>query len=229
MIIRPENNLPINIVVFIALNYLIFTAGLLVSYRSYAIGPVSITSPIIGANSLIVVAVSVIVFNEALSANQWMGIAVLFLGLLIATYERAKKRSREGTKGIFLALTALILIGAGIAGFTYAIGEVGWEMAVLLGYFFTAFWSGLYLLVKKQLKTPHTSKTIAGLVGFQLLGTIAVSVGVEKSLAAIVVPVSSVSPLVTSVMGLVLFQEKIYRYKLAGVVFIILGLVLISL
>lgn len=229
LILKPEINVPFSMVVFIALNYLIFTVGLLVSYRSYAIGPVSITSPIVGANALIVVAVSVIVFNEALSLNQWLGIAVLFLGLLIATYDRSKKRSKEGTTGILLAFIALVLIGAGLAGFTYAIGEIGWEMAVLLGYFFTAFWAGMYLLAKKQLHAPHISKSVAGLVSFQLLGTIAVSVGVEKSLAAIVVPVSSVAPLVTSVMGLILFQEKIYRYKLAGVGFIILGLVLISL
>lgn len=228
IIFRPEVSIPLSMVVFIAINYLIFTLGLLISYKAYSIGPVSITSPIVGANPLIVVAVSVIVFNEALKANQWLGIAILFLGLLIATYERSKKRSKEGTSGILLAFIALVFIGAGIAGFVYAIGQIGWEMAVLLGYFFPAFWAGLYLLAEKQLKAPHISKSVVGLVGFQLLGTIAVSVGVEKSLASLVVPVSSVSPLVTSVLGLILFKEKILRYKLIGVGFIILGLVLIS-
>lgn len=228
LIIRPEINVPLSTVVFIALNYLIFTVGLLISYRAFAIGPVSITSPIVGANSLIVVAVSVIVFNEALKINQWIGIGILFLGLLIASYERSKKRSKEDSSGILLAFIAFVFIGAGIAGFVYAIGKVGWEMAVLLGYFFPAFWAGLYLLAKRRLKTPHISKNVAGLVGFQLLGTIAVSVGVEKSLASLVVPVSSVSPLVTSVLGLILFKEKIFKYKLIGVAFIILGLVLIS-
>ncbi len=229
LVIRPEVNVPLSMVVFIALNYLVFTLGLLISYKAYAIGPVSITSPIVGANPLIVVAVSVIVFNEALKVNQWLGIAILFLGLLIATYERSKKRSKENSSGVLFAFIALIFMGAGLAGFVYAIDQVGWEMAVLLGYFFTAFWAGLYLFAKRQLEALHISRNVAGLVGFQLLGTIAVSVGVEKSLASLVVPVSSVAPLVTSVLGLILFQEKILRYKLIGVGFIILGLVLISI
>ena len=87
----------------------------------------------------------------------------------------------------------------------------------------------LYLVYKKQLKSPHVSKSVVGLVAFQILGTISVSVGVEKSLAALIVPVSSVSPLVTSVLGIVLFKEKVLKYKLLGGALIIVGLVLISL
>ncbi|CAN5639081.1 GRP family sugar transporter [soil metagenome] len=223
-------NLSWELAVFLAFNYLIFTLGLLISYKAYAIGPVSITSPIVGANSLIVVAVSVLVFGEVLRMNQWLGIVILFVGLFAATYEK-KKREKISLKssGVFLAFVALVLIGVGIAGFVYAIGQAGWATAVLLGYFFTAFWVGLYLTLKSQIKRLHFTQSLAGLTVFQLLGTVSVSVGVERTLAALVVPVSSVAPLVTSLMGLILFHEKIFRYKLLGVVLIVAGRVVISL
>ena len=73
------------------------------------------------------------------------------------------------------------------------------------------------------------SKNILGLTGFALIGTIAVSFGVEKALSSIVVPVSSLSPLVTSILGLILLNEKVSKYKLIGVGLIILSLVLISI
>ncbi len=231
LVLKPEVHISPEMLAFIAFNYLIFTVGLVISYKAYAMGPVSVTAPIVGANSLVVVVVSVLFLNEVLQRNQWLGIALLFLGLIVASQER-RRRERKihlKTSGIFLAFIALLLIGLGIAGFVYAIGEIGWEMAVLLGYFFPALWSGLYLLAKKQLKTPRISKSIAGLTAFQLLGTVSVSVGVEKSLAALVVPVSSVSPLITSILGLILFQEKTAKYKLVGAALIILGLVLISI
>ncbi len=232
LIIRPEIHVSWKLIAFIAINYLIFTLGLLISYKAYAVGPVSITSPIVGANSLIVVAVSVLAFGELLRINQWLGIVILFFGLAAASYDKKKGDKKENfrSSGIYLAFIALIFIGAGIAGFVYAIEQVGWVAAVLLGYFFPAFWTGLYLIFKKQFKRPYCSKSIAGLTVFQLLGTISVSMGIERSLAAIVVPVSSsISPLVTSIMGLLIFKEQIHKNKLLAVGLIIIGLVLISM
>ncbi len=228
LILQPNIRISIGFIVFIAINYLVFTIGLVISYRAFAAGPVSITAPIVGANSLVVVAVSVFVFNEVLRANQWIAIALLILGLFGVTYERKKKQSFSSS-GVLLALVALVLIGCGIAGFVYAIDQVGWVVAVLLGYFFTAFWSGLYLLIKGQLEGPHLSKNVLGLVAFQILGTVSVSLGIEKSLAAVVIPVSSVSPLITTLMGLLLLKERVLKYKLFGAAIIIVGLVLISL
>lgn len=228
-VLRPDVAVTPGIVGFAALNYLVFTVGLLVSYRAYAIGPISITSPIVGANALIVVAVSVLVFGEVLAANQWLGIVLLFLGLAAVTYEKSKRAVSIKSSGVSLAFMALVLIGAGLAGFVYLVGQVGWEATLLLGYFFPAFWAGLYLALRRQMKVLRLTKSMIGLVAFQLLGTISVSVGVERSLAAVVVPVSAVSPMVTSVMGLVLFREAIARYKLAGVALIIAALVLIAI
>jgi drug/metabolite transporter (DMT)-like permease len=197
------------------------------SYKAFAIGPVSITSPIVGSYALVTLIISTFVFGEILKLNQWIGLTFLFFGLVAATYE--KSNSRNNSKGITLAFIALLFIGCGIAGFVYAIKEIGWVAAVLLGYLFPTLWSGAYLLITKNIRRPEFTLDVFLLTAFQLLGTVAVSIGVEQSISAIVVPVSSVSPILTSVMGLIFFREKLVRHKLVGVGLIAVSLVLISL
>jgi len=212
----------------LAITYLAFTAGLMLSYKAFAIGPVSITSPIAGSYALITVLASVLLFDEVLQINQWVGIGLLFIGLALASYKRSKV-SLSDKRGIYFAFSALVLIGIGIAGFVYAIKEIGWVTAVLLGYFFPAFWSGSYLLIKRNFKRPNLNRHLLFLTLFQLLGTIAVSIGVERTISAIVVPVSSVSPIVTAVLGLLFFGERIKASNFIGIVLITVSLVLLSL
>jgi drug/metabolite transporter (DMT)-like permease len=225
---RPVFDVSLSIFVIIALSYLFFTIGLVISYKAYAIGPISITSPIVGAFSIIVVASSVILFDEILQPNQWIGLMILFIGLFLASMEKRKTQSIK-TSGISLAFIALILIGLGLSGFVYAIGEIGWFVAVLLGYFFTAFWAAIILIIKNQLKPIKVTKNVLGLVVFQLLGTISVSYGIERSLAAIIVPVSSLNPLATSVLGVLIFKEVMNKRRIFSVALIIFSLVIISL
>lgn len=224
----PAANISLFMYGIIALSYLFFTLGLTASYRAYAIGPVSITSPVAGSFSIIVVASSVILFGETLQINHWIGLVMLFAGLFLTSFEKRKSQPLKSS-GIFLAFVALVLTGIGLSGFVYAIGEIGWFFAVLLGYFFTAFWAGVILIYKKQLRTVKLTKNMLWLVVFQLLGTISVSYGVERSLAAIIVPVSSLSPLATSILGVLIFKEAVNQRRLLSIAIIIAGLVLISL
>lgn len=228
LVFNAKVNFSCDIFFVLALTYLLFTIGLILSYKAFAIGPVSITAPIAGSSALITVLVSTLLLGEILSPNQWLGITLLFVGLVLASYKRVSGSTSENT-GIYFAFASLILIGIGIAGFVYAIKEIGWVTATLLGYFFPTFWTGMYLLFKKDLRRPQFTKHIVFLTIFQIMGTIAVSIGVERTIAAIVVPVSSVSPIVTAVMGLLIFKEKIAKNNVFGIVIIATSLILLSL
>ena len=67
------------------------------------------------------------------------------------------------------------------------------------------------------------------LVLFQLLGTISVSYGIEESLAAIIVPVSSVNPLVASLLGVIVLSETLNKRRILSIAIIVVSLVIISL
>ena len=212
----------------LATSYLLFTLGLLASYRAYVLGPVSLTSPIAGAFSLIVVINSVVFLGEVLSLFQWIGIGLLFVGLFLVL-SGTEQNSHGSTRGIALAFMALLFLGFGLTGFVYAISEIGWMMTIILGYFFTAFWSGLIILVKQQTTGLSLSKFTLALALFQLIGTISVSYGIEKSVAAVIVPISSLSPLVTSLLGILLLKETIKRRHALSIAMIVISLVLLSL
>ena len=213
----------------LACTYLSFTIGLILSYKAFAIGPVSITSPIAGSYALVTVLTSTLLFGEVLNESQWIGIIILFIGLILASYKGNSRLMNSNATGIYLAFAALILIGIGISGFVYAIKEIGWVTTVLLGYFFPTFWTGLYLLFKRDFKYLKFNRHVIFLTIFQLMGTIAVSIGVERTISAIVVPVSSVSPILTAILGLIIFKEKIASNNYIGILVIAASLVLLSL
>ena len=230
MVFRLHIIFSISLMAFLAVDYLIFTIGLLLAYKAYALGPLSITSPIISGYSLIVLAYSVFIIGDVLKAFQWLGILVLFIGLFAVIYEKGRKRGKVNfkTSGVSIALLSLVFEGIGLSGYVYAIRQSNWETTNLYVIFFLTFWTAVYLIYKKQFKKPKFSKNVIALTGFSLIGTLAVSIGIEKASSAVVFPVSSLSPLITSILGIILLKEKLLKYKLVGVVFIILGLVLMS-
>lgn len=222
------STVPTSYVFTLAFSYLLFTTGLVISYKAFAIGPVSVTSPIAGAFSIIVLLNTVFLFGERLSGLQWLGMFVLFGGLFLLP--KNEGNGATTSKGIIFAFAALLLLGFGLTGFVYAIAKIGWMKTVLLGYFFTAAWSGLFIFVKKQkIERLEISRFTIGLVSFQLLGTIAVSYGVEKSLASIIVPVSSISPLITAIAGVYFLRERLSKKQVAGIVLVGVSLVLLAL
>lgn len=227
VIFRPAVDISLNILMIIVISYLIFTVGLVVSYKAYEIGPISLTSPIVGAFSIIVVASSVLFLDASLQAIQWIGLLLLFTGLFMALMQKNKSQSWRSS-GIALAFIALIFMGVGLSGYVYAIGKIGWFYTVLLGYFFTAFWSAMLLIYKKEFKTFKLPKSTIGLIIFQIIGTLSVSIGVERSLSVIIVPVSSLSPLATSLLGILIYKEAVTRQRLYAVLIIIISLVLVS-
>lgn len=228
LVSRPEMNITLGFLGFFALVYIAITLALVLSYKAYSIGPLSITSPIVGANSLIVVIISVLLFNEVLQPNQWAGILILLTGLTMAVRSKPNHSKNNSSKrGIYLASISMVLFGLGISGFIYGVEKVGWMPAVWLGYFFPALWTGLFLVYKKQFKKPRFNKNLVYLSLFNVFGTIAVSVGVETSLSAIIIPVSAISLLITSFLGLYIFREKISKFQLSGVLTLFFGLILI--
>ena len=86
-------------------------------YRALAIGPISIVSPIVSAYAAVTVICAVLIGGESL-AGEALAVAVVLLGVLLASSDLRQIRAIErlAAVGLVLALLTAVLIGAFVYG-----------------------------------------------------------------------------------------------------------------
>ena len=76
-------------------------------YRALAIGPISIVSPIVSAYAAVTVICAVLIGGESLAAGEALAVAVVLLGVLLASSDLRQIRAIErlAAVGLVLALS----------------------------------------------------------------------------------------------------------------------------
>lgn len=204
-------------------------------------GPVSLVSPISSAFPLFTTIAVMALFGASLSAPQLGGVAIIMVGVLIASDLLGSLRHRQGRigRGPQLALAVAVLWGLAFAFLAQSIEAVGWQVASLVQLVFVAGVCVAALpiikgkepvLVRANLavfKNPFVIST--GLI--QMFGLVIISVGLEKgaNLAPVVTAVSACYPVLTILLALAHFKEVPKLLPLSGAAITIAGVIVLSL
>ncbi len=214
-----------------ALRFLLLTIGFICFYRALAIGQVGVVCTISAGYSFVTALLLVMSDRETLTPIQWMSIALIILGIAFLSLTRESVRRIHLDSGVLFAFGAMIFWGVYYMFLDSILDNIGWIPTIFYRYLCTVFWLFLsFLFARRNVVTitPEVGITTDGvmiIVG-ELLGQFALHFGMTREATSIIVPVSSLGPLITVVLARVFLRERLSHLKIAGIAITLLGLVL---
>lgn len=230
-------NLTLDLFIFIVLTTLIGAINVFVLYNAIVRAPISIVTPVVSINNIIVVILSIFLFNESLSMWRWIGVGLTLIGgyTIIAEYHKLKgnKLHKKERTGVMYALLSALLFIVFNIGSKYITDDIGGVNSTLILEFFVFFFMIVIALVfKYRFKIPkkgpaRTNSTLSGL--FFALGAGFFYVAIEGAGLAITIGLISGAPAVSAIVGRVFLKERLGLRKNIGVVLVLMGIIIVQL
>jgi uncharacterized membrane protein len=203
--------------------------GLLLVYSGLRIGKVGIVAAIASAEGAVAATIAVLA-GERLAAGAAMMLALIALGVVLASMSResdAAKRRHNGI-AVLLASGAALLFGVGL----YAAGRVSAELplswvllpARLVGVVAVAV--PLLLLGKLRLSRQAAPYVLAAGLA-EIIGLASFTVGARHGIAIAAVLGSQFAAL-SVIAAYFLFHERLARVQLVGVIAIVVGVIVLT-
>jgi drug/metabolite transporter (DMT)-like permease len=242
-----EGRLPIEpaaVPIAIALG-LLASVGYVAFFAALRIGPVSVVSPTVAAYGGLVVVLAVVVLGETIRPAQWLGAGLATVGIVFAGFhfKESIRGSRPVSRGVLLAVVALVCFAVLIVGSSGPIRQFGWLQITFVERLANNAAVWLLLLVTRTLR-PHGSETLldhseaSTRAGFSIVllaglldvgGLIALAIGLQVSLAWLVGLASSFAPVVAVLVAVGFLGERLRPIQWIGLLAIVAGLALVTL
>jgi drug/metabolite transporter (DMT)-like permease len=209
-------------------------AGLVLTYRAFEIGTLSIVSPI-ASSFAIVTAVLALITGERPSAIALGGAALLVLGMIVVT--RASSQDSNATlKGVPEALGSAI--GFGVMFWLIPRSEsvlgIAWPLVVLKTMAMLSAVTAMVFGKKAEETTAVLSRSQVWIFGIGVavtdsLAWVCVIISQRASFVSIGTALASLFSVVTVVLAAVLLRERLNRVQFAGIAAIFAGILLVSI
>jgi DME family drug/metabolite transporter len=195
---------------------------------------VSRAVPISSIYPLFTIFFSFLFFNEKISLIVFIGALIIILGIWIL-FKEEKSNFSNNKKGYFAAILCALLWGLSISLMGEALKFldsiiVNTLRTIILSIFFI-FLMFINNIRRKISKIKIKICFILGLAGFIALGLgwISLSIGLILIGAAKAVPISSITPLFSLIIGKIFLKEKIGINIVIGAIIIFIGVIFINL
>jgi drug/metabolite transporter (DMT)-like permease len=204
-------------------------------YRALAIGPISIVSPIVSAYAAVTVICAVLISNERLAGGEALAVAVVLLGVVLASSDLRQVRTIErlAALGLVLALATAVLIGSFVFGVAYFSDEYGWLVPIFLGRALSTVFILGTAIQAGEWRFPTQSRTLIAMIAFiavvDTVGYVAFNFGVRHADTSIVATAAAPYSVVPIAAGVLLIHERPSRAQWLGIALVIAGLVLLGL
>jgi drug/metabolite transporter (DMT)-like permease len=203
--------------------------GTLLLYRAFAIGTLSIVSPIVSGFAVITTMLALLM-GERPGLLALGGAVLVIVGVVIAA--RSPSGDAVGSRGIIEAVGAAICIGVYCWAISYIIPTLGIAWPVLIGRLLT-FLVALGLMVRSGSRPVRLEREVWPFaVGAAILDTIAFlcfSVGVSGTYVSVVTALSSIFSAVTVLLAWIFLRERLSMSQWVGVAGLLVGVLLVSI
>ncbi len=228
----------------------VVAAGAYLSFfTALRIGPLSVVSPVVAAYGGLTVLLAVLVRGETLTLLQAVGAALATIGVILTglVSDGGWRSARLAGKGIGFAIVALVCFAVLTIGLAGPIRSAGWlpvlltarianaatVMAVLVVVFVFRPRAAGPLLSGSTDRVPGllVVAVLAAVAGgaLDIAGFVAFAIGLEQAPAWIVGLASSFGPVVSVIVAIVLWHEKLQPSQWLGLGGIGLGLAAVAL
>jgi drug/metabolite transporter (DMT)-like permease len=228
----------------------VVAAGAYLSFfTALRIGPLSVVSPVVAAYGGLTVILAVLVRGETLTPLQAIGAGLATVGVILTglVSDGGWRTTKVAGKGIGFAVVALVCFAILTIGLAGPIRSAGWLPVLLTARIANAATVALVLVVvftfrpraAAPLLTGSTDRPpgllriaiLAAIAGgaLDITGFVAFAVGLEQAPAWIVGLASSFGPVVSVVVAVVLWGERLQGSQWVGLAGIGLGLAAVAL
>lgn len=195
--------------------------------KAFEKGPASLTSPLIGTNTLFPILSAALIFHEHITLIQWIGIILMLGSAVVIQYSPNQTRGDiEYTAWISRIIFAIFSFGVlGILMKTSSYLQINSLNTLISMYGGGSIYLAIISLIGKEKWLLPEVKT-GSLVGLiSVVGYGSYFFALNTGTASIVFPIVSLNCLIVVLGGCWLYKEKLKRYQLLGVLSAILGIV----
>ena len=199
--------------------------------KGFHVGNPSIVATVASASGAVTAILSLIFFNQQLTAIQITAVALIVLGTILVSFKSGKLHLAKGHLGVGYAIIAMIGWGGFFFIISWAVQSVGWFTAGLLVEAMTVV---VYLIYSTVTKTQVfiESKHYPYLVMLGVLNMIAFlsyNLGVTYGYTFVVAPVSAAAQVIVILFSLLVLKEGLSGNQKLGVLLALVGLIVIAL
>lgn len=201
---------------------------------------VCIVSPLTSAYPLVTAVIAVLVFGAHLSSADIVGILLATIGIMIASGILSFRDSTGGiTKGSLYSLITAVTWGLGYALLAQAVKITTMPIAsvvcltviALSACIMLPFVKSNELISREKVWRSLNNKFVLGASFTTLIGNLALFIGIAKSTAsggAIITTVSACYPILTIILALLIFKDRVKIVRIIGAVAGIIGIALFT-
>jgi drug/metabolite transporter (DMT)-like permease len=198
-------------------------------------GPASLTSPLVNANIILIVIMSVFFYGESLTITEFIGIALIIIAVMILPIDPQEKISIKNKVWYVYVLSATILFFFRNGGLKIT-EELNYNNTNILffAYLIGVFWfTGNIIFKKGQLKnkTSCLHGLYCGLIGgiFSFLGIHFYTLALIEGPASIVSPLFASHSLIVVLLSTVLLKERLSLFQWFTLFGVIIGIIFIRI
>lgn len=212
-------------------------SGNITYLRALEVGNASLTGAIAGSFPIVTVLLSLIFFGERLNFGQTLGIIFTSIGVILASFkfEEIKKLnlySIFSDKAVLCSLITMLIWGFAFAFVRIPAENLGWFWATMPGYLLFVPLIFISKIRQPSLAILKDTKSFLPVFLFILFVTMAdfsYNIGILHGYTSVVAPVAGSSSVLFVLLTRFFFREKLTRQQKIGIVFSLIGIVLISL
>lgn len=228
------NHVTFGLIMLLIFLSIIFYIGVVGFYEALHIENPSLVGTIDSSFVALTVILSLVFLKESITFYQLLFIALIFLGVVACSldFRLLQQGKLHMSRGIILALIAMVAFGVYFTFLKVAIKQIGWFWPL---YISDAFFPLLYLYMKRKripLYSPNHKGALKSLLTACVIlsiGTFSFNIAIQRGLTAIVVPIGGAYPVVFVILAFLIFKEKITKQQLFGITATLFGIVLLSL
>lgn len=194
--------------------------------RAFEKGPASLTSPLIGANTILPILGAALIFHEQISPLHWLGIVFILGAVVMIQYSPSSTRGTEYGPWLFRILLAILSFGIlGILMKTTSYLHISSLNTLISMYGVGSIYLGITSLREKEI-WQQSEAGVGSLVGLiSVIGYSCYFYALQEGIASIIFPIVSLNCLIVVLAGCWMFKEKLKRYQLVGIFSAILGII----
>jgi len=231
------------------INGVVAAGAYIAFFTALRIGPVSVVSPVVAAYGGLTVVLAVLIRGETLTPLQALGAAIGTVGVILTGLisDGGWRQTRIVGRGVVFSLIAMACFAILTIGLAGPIRSAGWLPVMLGSRAANAATVWLVLGLVLAMRAPATAPLLApavdrravglrlaiavGLIGglLDIVGFVAFAIGLEQAPTWIVGLASSFGPVVTVLVAVVLWGERLRANQWLGLAGIAAGLVAVAL
>jgi len=212
--------------------------GLILLYRAFSIGNMSLTAPIAGSFPIFTILLGFVLLDQGIGFEKGIAIAIVIFGVILSGVSPGPGQNtsigfqnKRNSSGVISALLASIFFGAAYLGLNLAAGYFGSVLSVWFVRVGAVLFSFPFLLLTmKRLVLPSGAwKWLVAMAVLDSSGFTALTLGYIYSgnSPAVVTTLSSLLGAVTTILATLIYKDKLTRIQIVGIVILFLGVVVV--